>query len=475
MIREIRDGRRVSPAEMETCQEALSVAYALLRRYPGEFLGKRYESLGEEDDDVVVDDDDDVDDDANEGSPLQTEGSLSETEGSPRESTEPSSARGSRACASVVLSLYRGLQGTELSREACVSAGVAIAAAVGAGVTDDPKRHAACLADAFFSDWRSLAPREEDRPRDADSQQEDDEDDEEEETWCFANGYSKPSPLDSVALLPHSATTCLLETRKVTLFGRISLIRGALTAASAEALSAELTSPAPRRGESPRRRETKWSFLPDAAVPFLCGCMENPVDAHHKYHAAAALKAALLRIKASISLKRGSGCALLECVSRAFPADLARRVSRILWANWEDPLSQTVKEIQLSFECVLDIEETRGGEGSSAFLKECARSLLRKDASRKGRYVPLAAIARRLGATGLLDVSETLLEETLAAMKEDSVCTAAGTFLAAVARSLLHEPVSGGGGGGGGGLGSATLGGPGGSGIVIIRYPLEAA
>ena len=129
-------------------------------------------------------------------------------------------------------------------------------------------------------------------------------------------------------------------------------------------------------------------------------------------------------------------------LDEAFPAPLRDRVCAILWANWEDPLSQTVKETHLSFETLLDIEEARGGMTGNvphAFLEDAAKSLLNKDASQKGRYVPLAAVARRLGARRLLSLEPDLLAKTLRAMKDDSVCTAAGALVAAVSQSLLFE------------------------------------
>jgi hypothetical protein len=79
------------------------------------------------------------------------------------------------------------------------------------------------------------------------------------------------------------------------------------------------------------------------------------------------------------------------------------------------------------------------GNVPDAFLEDAARSLLKKDASQKGRYVPLAAVARRLGAKRLLCLAPDLLVKTLRAMKDDSVCTAAGALVAAVSQSLLFE------------------------------------
>ena len=189
--------------------------------------------------------------------------------------------------------------------------------------------------------------------------------------------------------------------------------------------------------------------------PYICASLERPEDSHHKYHAAAALRAALVRVKAR-AVAEGSKTKKKEVtfsLDDVFPPSSRDRVCDILWANWEDPLSQTVKETHLSFDTMLDVEEarafleTRRGVGSArtetAFLEDAARSLLKKDVSVKGRYAPLAMVARRLGARRLLALAPDLLTDTLRAMRDDSVCTAAGALVAAVAQSLLAETVDG--------------------------------
>lgn len=429
MIQEAETGRRVPPNEMETCQEAISVAYALLQRHPGVFLGERFddrEEDDEEEDDVNKDDEDDED------------------------AKNPEALR---AASSLIASLYRALQGSSLSREAAVSAGVTVAAAVGAGIkSSDPKRHAAALADAFAGVI----------------------DDDDASSWCRANGVD-PAPTESLALatLPFfgstkKPTTFARLSDAMHPFGRLCAARGVLTAASAEALAFPLEVPKRARsffggggGESGNRfaapgentqthgNSGKWSLLFSYLLPYICTSLERPEDSHHKYHAAAALRAALVRVKALAAsgarrFERDGGFdeLLSFSLNEAFPAPLRDRVCAILWANWEDPLSQTVKETHLSFETLLDIEEARGGMTGNvpdAFLEEAARSLLKKDATQKGRYVPLAAVARRLGAKRLLSLAPDLLAKTLRAMKDDSVCTAAGALVAAVSQSLLFE------------------------------------
>lgn len=466
MIQETDTGRRVPPAEMETCQEAISVAYALLQRHPGVFLGKQFDEN---------DDDDDDDDDVKKK--RADDGDVSET-------------RCLRAACSLIASLYRALQGSALSREAAVAAGVTVAAAVGAGVTD-PRRHAAALADAFAE----REPSTSGEPSTSSSA----------DAWCRANGVA-PAPMEALALATETVTKeTATATRKVTRtvtseinnntkqhkdimtfrdlsdrmtpFGRLCAARGVLTAASAEALSFPLEVPAEAcevgrawegdEGEENKEKKKKkpWTLLTSYLFPYICASLERPGDSHHKYHAAAALRAALVRVKALAvaagrgprekkekeELKTPAELKKKFSLDDVFPPSSRDRVCDILWANWEDPLSQTVKETHLSFDTLLDVEEARAEEGQvchlgsarTAFLEDAARSLLKKDVSVKGRYAPLAMVARRLGARRLLALAPDLLTETLRAMRDDSVCTAAGALVAAVAQSLLAETVDG--------------------------------
>ena len=467
MIQEAETGRRVPPAEMETCQEAISVAYALLQRHPGTFLGKRFDDREEDDSE-----DDEDDQDALSVNPCRDDASPSEHEEKNGEEEEKNQDA-LRAASSLIASLYRALQGSSLSREAAVSAGVTVAAAVGAGIASDPKRHAAALADAFVgcdddddsltaSDAASAESSKVSSKKNFDASS---------SSWCRANGVD-PAPTESLALATlyqktPTPTTFARLSDAMHPFGRLCAARGVLTAASAEALAFPLEVPKRARrffvGESGRRfaapgektqadGKPSWTLLTSYLLPYICASLERPEDSHHKYHAAAALRAALVRVKAlaASGVRRRERSGLDDgwffSLDEAFPAPLRDRVCAILWANWEDPLSQTVKETHLSFETLLDIEEARGGmtgngenKNENAFLEDAARSLLKKDASRKGRYVPLAAVARRLGAKRLLSLAPDLLAKTLSAMKDDSVCTAAGALVAAVSQSLLFE------------------------------------
>ena len=149
------------------------------------------------------------------------------------------------------------------------------------------------------------------------------------------------------------------------------------------------------------------------------------MDQHFKFHASAALKSALTRAKA---------CVVVRDESFAMPPPLVDRVLTALWANWEDPLSQTVKEVQGAFEALADLFSKSNG-----FLERVASRLLERGVSSKGRYVPLAALVPKLGARKLLDIRPNLLEESLDAMRDDSVCCAAGTLIKELSAKLLDE------------------------------------
>jgi hypothetical protein len=142
-------------------------------------------------------------------------------------------------------------------------------------------------------------------------------------------------------------------------------------------------------------REEGWALLLDGALPAICAAIESPVDAHYKFHAAAALKSALTRAKqiaekdalseaagdealdgdfkndamdVDFTVKADALCGKAGCEddrNDSYPRPhgpltlsnaLSTRVLNILWANWEDPLSQTVKEVQGAFEQLLDVK-----------------------------------------------------------------------------------------------------------------------
>ena len=389
MIDEVLAGRHTPPTEMDVAHDAIAVAYSLIQRHSDAFVG------------------------------------------------ETADAKGAETAANVVAALCTSLQTSALSREAAISAAVTVAAAAGIGAT--ARQHAAVLADAFFPDASGGS-------------------------WIESCGAATP-PLDAVVLGPHLGTTLASEAAKFTPFGRLSAVRGVLTAASPAALSARL--PTPSGADEPDASGSGsggWCLLVDGAIPLICDAMETPADSHHKFHASAALKAALARVRAAADARAAAaadgdpGDALpapadgdgddasseeepLDVTAGVLSDESTSRVLRILWSNWEDPLSQTVKEVQSAFEEIVDAKTgaSASPEEARRFLSDAAARLLAKDASSKGRYVPLATLVPRLGARNLLAIRPEVLSETFAAMRDDSVCTAAATLVSALSARLLRE------------------------------------
>ena len=417
MMDEIVAGRHAPPAEMELAHDAFSVAYVLVRSHADAFAAT-------------------------------------------------SSDEAKAAAKALVRTMRRSLEIPALSREAAVGAGVTLAAAAGAGRT--PEAHARALAEALFAFEPPPTSRAKQKR---------------EAVVTTSPGEETRSSLlsDDERGEPHPLA-CALDASSAaafTPFGRLSVIRGALTAASAATLAADLSEGGGEGeggghdeegdGGATRTREgvvnvAPWRLLTEGACPAICDAMERPEDSHFKFHAAAALRAATTRVKhAAAEASEGRG-------PRVFlPAELSRRVLRVLWANWDDPLSQTVKEVQAAFEQLLDakaLEEdfvfSRGGERAEgalegrddgegipttttrsssrdAFLREAASRLLDASPSRKGRYAPLAAVVPRLGARAILAARPDLLEETIFAMRDDGVCTAAATLVSQLAAARLRE------------------------------------
>lgn len=412
MIDESLAGRTIPPAEMEVAHDAIAVAYSVVQRHAEVFVGDA--AAG----DVCA--------------------------GDTQDDPKPAAA-----LASLVKALARSLQRPTLSREAAISAGVTLAAAAGVGAC--ARAHAAVLADAFFPVVDASGARR--------------------GSWVAASGVPPP-PIDATVLsggVDGGGTSLAAEAARFTAFGRLSAVRGLLTAAAPAALSARLTPPPGAPGGV--GDDGCWGLLLDGALPAICAAMERPIDAHFKFHASAALRSALTRAKqmATEAAERASSDELSEETETDEPVAmdvdgpssarwkgpltlsdaLSSRVLAILWANWEDPLSQTVREVQGAFEQLLDLKSTADprtagtpsvADGAGrAFLVSAASQLLAKSSACKGRYVPLAALVPRLGARALLELRPGLLRETLAAMRDDSVCCACGTLVAALSSQLLRE------------------------------------
>jgi thyroid adenoma-associated protein len=128
---------------------------------------------------------------------------------------------------------------------------------------------------------------------------------------------------------------------------------------------------------------------------------------------------------------------------KPFSEDVINRILRIIWSNLEDPLSQTVKQVHLIFDLLLDVELCIPSENkeqtSKLFLCNIANDLLRLGPRCKGRYIPLASLTKRLGAKSILRLKPSLLSETAYAYIDDDVCCATTTFLKCLLETLRDE------------------------------------
>lgn len=219
------------------------------------------------------------------------------------------------------------------------------------------------------------------------------------------------------------------EIRDISILSRLCLLRGILTAIPRTVLNMrQLLS-----------NGSLWTMLYNGILPELCKHCENPIDSHFNFHALTVTQICLQQIKTSVlaDFTDFSGD------YKPFSRDVINRILRIIWSNLEDPLSQTVKQVHLIFDLLLDIESCIPSgdpmENSKLFLFNIASDLLRLGPRCKGRYIPLASLTKRLGAKSLLKLKSNLLLETAYAYMDDDVCCAATSFLKCFLETLRDE------------------------------------
>uniref|UniRef100_A0A0D3GWS0 Uncharacterized protein n=1 Tax=Oryza barthii TaxID=65489 RepID=A0A0D3GWS0_9ORYZ len=219
------------------------------------------------------------------------------------------------------------------------------------------------------------------------------------------------------------------EIRDISILSRLCLLRGILTAI-------------PRTVLNMRQLHSNgflWTILYNGILPELCKHCENPIDSHFNFHALTVTQICLQQIKTSVLADFTDFSGDYEPFSR----DVINRILRIIWSNLEDPLSQTVKQVHLIFDLLLDIESCIPSgdpeENSKLFLFNIASDLLRLGPRCKGRYIPLASLTKRLGAKSLLKLKSNLLLETAYAYMDDDVCCAATSFLKCFLETLRDE------------------------------------
>ncbi|KAK9830799.1 hypothetical protein WJX74_007694 [Apatococcus lobatus] len=118
---------------------------------------------------------------------------------------------------------------------------------------------------------------------------------------------------------------------------------------------------------------------------------------------------------------------------------------RLMWAHWEDPLPQTVKQVHTAFGLLLDLNADCGlpatpnaapSSRSWELHESLALKLLQLRGHRKGKYGPLAGLVPRMGAQALLELEPNLVTSCMEAMQQDAVCKSASSLLAALLSNL---------------------------------------
>ncbi|XP_075483233.1 uncharacterized protein LOC142523347 isoform X1 [Primulina tabacum] len=223
---------------------------------------------------------------------------------------------------------------------------------------------------------------------------------------------------------------------------RLCLIRGILTTVSRTVLDTHfVVSNADLNGGSAFCDDgySVRTILHDEILPELCDYAENPVDSHSNFHALTVMQICLQQIK---TLLQSDASGVIDNYE-PMPEEMGARILKIVWCNLEDSLSQTVKQAHLIFDLYLDVQSclkwAEGSENIKLFLKKIASDLLGLGPRCKGRYVPLAALTRKLGAQTILDINPNLLFETTEAYIDDDVCCATTTFLKCFLECLRDE------------------------------------
>lgn len=220
------------------------------------------------------------------------------------------------------------------------------------------------------------------------------------------------------------------EIRDFSVLSRLCILRGILTAIPRTVLNTSFVDPS---------NGCVWTILYNGILPELCKYCENPADSHFNFHALTVTQICLQQIKTSIL------ATLTDFSGNYYPLteDMLSQILKIIWNNLDDPLSQTVKQVHLIFDLLLDIEASlplgEDSERTKSFMFMIVADLLRLGPRCKGRYVPLASVTKQLGAKSVLDLNPTLLSETVYAYVDDDVCCAVTSFLKCFLECLRDE------------------------------------
>lgn len=258
--------------------------------------------------------------------------------------------------------------------------------------------------------------------------------------FCFSDGSGcSISPINGFNegwKTKYGGHLCL-EVRNLSALSKLCLLRGMLTAVPRTVLNMHFVV-----SELGVTGSSVWTILYEGILSDLCDYCENPIDSHFNFHALTVTQICLQQIKASLLANLTDTSGGYDPLSDA----VANRLLRIIWNNLEDPLNQTVKQVHLVFDLLLDslsTLQTLKDSKSGSFLQVTAVHLLKLGARCKGRYVPLASITKRLGARAMLQLNPNLLFETAHAYIDDDVCCAATSFFKCFLECLLDECWSG--------------------------------
>lgn len=350
----------------------------------------------------------------------------------------------------VVGTLLDVLQTSALSRDCVVAAGVGLCAA--ALFQNTQEEVALLLAKSVFADStaQSIA------------------------LLSIADGVSEGpnnfGMLDA-AIREQCQSSLPVEVSRFSEFGKLCVLRGLLTALPRVALSIPLLirgsnscaeSSTGNEGVSTAEPAWKvWTILYDGILPALCTLSEGSVDSHFKFHTVTALQICLQQVRASVTgkLTQEALGRLVEAASiyrvlisgyEPLPSTMISRILQIVWNNWEDPLTQTVKQVQAIFDLLVDVQfvfaqqrendDNANAEVSNGeFVKQIASNLLAEGRYRKGKYVPLASLAVRIGAEKMLSMNPNLLFDTFHAQSDDDVCCSASSFLKTFLERLKED------------------------------------
>jgi len=221
-----------------------------------------------------------------------------------------------------------------------------------------------------------------------------------------------------------------VEISDFSVLSRLCMLRGILTAIPRTVLNARFVDPS---------NGCIWTILYNGILPELCKYCENPADSHFNFHALTVTQIGLQQIKTSILADFTD----LSLNYNSLSEEMMSRILKIIWNNLEDPLSQTVKQVHLIFDLLLDIEASlplgEDREGTKLFLFKIVADLLCLGSRCKGRYMPLASVTKRLGARFVLDLNPNLLSETAYAYVDDDICCSATSFLKCFLECLRDE------------------------------------